>query len=356
VIRHLRDDTQPPPAFAAYGHGQPAPSMPVMGQPSRPIPRARGPVVYAPPPPGHANPTGAGPAYPPAEQAPLYSAHGYTAHYRGGDDPAAWSTSWGPVDDYGHNPVAVSARNEVIARMAQFSHTHAQLAWDARKSQRICPHAIAFLYADPQPIPDDPAPNPPQNGGRVARPYLEPTDRQRRLRTLRFYRIAAATRLDHDTPDVRELPELLYRLANLARTEYLPKPGGFDPAVQLSLHQDATSAHAPYVGVGVSTLDTPGTTWEQTTKAAQDHSDVGGRCYALLFDHTALLIDRGPPRRVRNELGVHATTDLNYEGGVAPRLWTHHPDVSTMTAPLEVWDQMHTLHQLVYHQTPRPTL
>ncbi|MDT5023579.1 MAG: hypothetical protein QOE61_5 [Micromonosporaceae bacterium] len=234
----------------------------------------------------------------------------------------------------GNDPVAVSARNNVIDRMVLLNYNHAILAWQGRRSQPICPHSIAFLYADPTPVADA-APN----GD-----------------TPQWHRVAAATRIVHDTLDVRHLPDLLFRLNRLARTRYLPTPGGFDPAVHMAVYRDDASGHANYIGIGVSTLDTRQAPWEQAYRAAEDVDDLSGRALALLFDHTAILVDRGSPRQTRGDLGVHSTGELNYFGEAAPRIWTRHPEVSSMPVDREVWDLMHELHQLVYHQDPRPTL
>jgi hypothetical protein len=233
-----------------------------------------------------------------------------------------------------YDPTAVSARNQVVDRTVLLNVNHALLAWQSR-AQPICPHAIAFLYADRV--------VPPRESSLGAAPPS-------------WHRIVAASRIVHDTPDVRELPALLFRLARLAKTRYLPTPGGFDPAVHMSVYKDQTSGNAQYVGIAVSTLDTMTTSWEDACKEAEDVDDLGGRAYALLFDHTALLVDRGAARRARGELGIHSTRELNYRGNLAPRMWTRHPDVSTMPVAREVWDLMHELHSLIYQQNPRPTL
>ena len=275
-----RPAAAPEPQYAEAPSGQYGPG------------RHAGPVLYAPPPPG------------------------YAEHSQG--VPEA------------HDPVAISARNQVVDRMVLLSANHAQLAW--QNPAPICPHAVAFLYADTVETP--------QAGATMAT----------------WHRIVAASRIVHDTPDVRDLPSLLFRLARLARTRYLPTTGGFDPAVHMSVYTDTASGNAQYVGIGVSTLDTIDTSWEQACQRAEDVDDLGGRAFALLFDHTAILIDRGSARRTRADLGIHATRELNYQGDVAPRLWTRHPDVSSMPVAREVWDLMHDLHQLIYHQNPRPTL
>jgi hypothetical protein len=266
--------------------------------------RLRGSVLHVPPPPG------------------------YAAGFPSNAGDAA------PASAAGYDPVAVSARNQVIDRMVLLNFNHALLAWRGRRSQPIGPHSIAFLYADRIPVADErPDGNTPQ-----------------------WPRIVAATRIVHDTPDVRDLPDLLFRLTRLAYTRYLPTPGGFDPAVHMAVYRDEASGNANYIGIGVSTLDTMHAPWEHAYRAAEDTDDLGGRIFALLFDHTAIVVDRGSYRQTRGDLGVHSTGELNYLGEAAPRLWTRHEAVSSMPVDRDVWDLMHGLHQLVYHQDPRPKL
>jgi hypothetical protein len=227
--------------------------------------------------------------------------------------------------------LAVSVRNQAIHRMEALSRNHARLAFESPGTP-ICPHAVAFLYLDAVPTPS-------ARGGHTV-----------------FHKVVAAARVVPDTQDVRELPTLLFRLGRLARERYVPAPGGFDPAVHMSVYRDETTGRAEYVGVGVSTLDTPELRWEQACAQAEDTDDLGGRMFIVLADHTAILVDRPPPRRGRRDLGVHSTGDLNFRDALAPRMWTGHRDVSTMPVEPEIWDLLHELHQAVYQQNPRPTL
>lgn len=228
--------------------------------------------------------------------------------------------------------LAISIRNQVIDRLVNFNINHVNIAWQPR-SGPVCPHALAFLFADPHDLEH------PGTG-----------------ETHRTWQVAAATLVVPDTPDVRDAGDLIYRLTRLANERYVPSPGGFDPKTHMSVHHDPTSGTAQYIGVALSTLDTLEQSWEQACQQAQDVDDLGGRTLALLADHTALLVDRGPARRARGDLGIHCTGQLNYHGDLTPRLWTHHPSVATMPAEREVWELLHKLHMLTYHQPIRPTL
>ena len=257
---------------------------------------------------------------PPVRSAPVLHSPPPIGHARLGPEAAE------------QHELAVSVRNQAIDRLEVLNRNHARLAFDS-PGPPICPHAIAFLYLDTVLTPTVP-------GGQQ----------------IPWRKVVAATRVVPDTPDVRELPTLLYRLARLARERYLPTPGGFDPAVHMSIYRDNTSGRAEYVGLGVSTLDTPDRSWEVAYAEAEDTDDLGGRMFILLADHTAILVDRPPPRRGRRDLGVHSTGDLNFRHAWAHRMWTAHHDVSTMPAEPEIWELMNDLHQAAYQQNPRPTL
>ena len=278
--------------------------IPPQGAAASPHP-SYGPVLHTPPAPGHA-------------------ATGLSAAGGGGVPQVPQ-----------HDPFAVSLRNQVIDRMLTMSRNHAAHAWTNRRSQPVCPHAIAFLYADAMPM------------GSAGMAHDD---------GVRFATVVAATRMVNDSDDVQDLTRLLYRLTNLARGRYLPTAGGFDPAVQMATHRDRSSGHAYYIGLGVSTLDTPKSMWAAVQRTGSDVEDVAGRCFVLLADDTALLIDRGAPRLGRHDVGVHATRDLNYAGGVPPRAWTEYLDVTGMPAHIDVWNVMDDLHQLTLRQTRRPTL
>ena len=237
-------------------------------------------------------------------------------------------------DEQTHQPpaqLAISVRNQAVCRMEALSHNHARLAFD-RPGTPICPHAVAFLYLDTLPTTN-------VQGGQTL-----------------WRKVVAATRVVPDTHDVRDLPTLLFRLARLAQERYVPAPGGFDPAVHMSVYRDQTTGTAEYIGIGVSTLDTPNRPWERACAAAEDTDDLGARIYILLADCTAILVDRPPARRGRRDLGIHSTGEMNYHNALTHRMWTAHRDVSTMPVEPEVWDLMHELHQAAYQQNPRPTL
>jgi hypothetical protein len=162
--------------------------------------------------------------------------------------------------------------------------------------------------------------------------------------------VLAATRLVDDTADVRALPRLLFRLANLARDRYA-QPGGFDPRPLLANRQDPMSPHATYIGLGVSSLDSATDTWERIQHAASGPLDLPGRCFALLGDGTQLLVDRGG-QDVFGEVRLAATHDLNIQLGLASRRWAWRPDLATTTGTAEIWPRLAELHRLIVGSDP----
>jgi hypothetical protein len=225
--------------------------------------------------------------------------------------------------------VASSIRNQVVDRVVRMSVRHAAHAWRHRRDRPVGPHAVGFLYADPVSV---------AAGQR------------------QHFTVVAATRMVNDEASVRDLPRLLHRLTSLARTRYIPTAGGFNPAVHMSNHRDPSSAGAHYIGLAVSSLDTPAGSWDDAQAAATDTDDLAGRGYAILIDHTAILVDRAAHRDGFGTVSVHSTGDLNVMWGVAGRMWIRHPDVASMPAPADVWERMVELHALTLNQPHRPTL
>ncbi len=232
------------------------------------------------------------------------------------------------------DPASARIRNLAVDRLLRMNARHATHAWLQRRVHPVGPHGIAFLYYDQ--VPGAPVPT-----------------------------VLAATRLVDDTADVRALPRLLFRLANLARDRYA-QPGGFDPRPLLANRQDPMSRQATYIGLGVSSLDSATHTWDRIQHAASGPLDLPGRCFALLGDGTHLLVDRGG-QDVFGEVRLAATHDLNIEQGIASRRWAWRPDLATATGTAEIWPRLADLHRLIagshpvdphqvdpHHADPRP--
>lgn len=239
--------------------------------------------------------------------------------------PAAPGSSWGSGSGSGGSDPAVGIRHQVVDRLVSMSARQAEHAWRRRRDRPVGPHAVAFLYLD-------------------------------RTGETDLFHVKAATRMVDDGPDVRDLPGLLDRLATLARDRYASTPGGFDPKVHMTNRHDRASGQAQYIGVGVSTLDTPTGSWEQVQGTARDAADVPGRCYVILSDGTVMLIDRQPQRSGFGAVHVHSTHSLGPPSGLPSRSWALYEYVVQMRAPMPVWDRLYELHMVTYRQPVRPML
>jgi hypothetical protein len=219
--------------------------------------------------------------------------------------------------------VWVGIRDQVVERMATMSARHAEYAWVHRRDRPVGPHALAFLYADAV-------------SGSLGV----------------WWKVVAGTRMVHDDTDARHLPRLLYRFARLGRDRYVGSDGGFNPGVQLCNRHDASSGLAEYIGIAVSTLDTPGRDWAQTQATAVGAGEVAGRCFVVLGDGTGMLIDRAGEVD-GSAVVVAATRPLNSAPGrrvvPAPQLWAA-PGLA------QVWEPMWQIHTLAWEQPERPRI
>jgi hypothetical protein len=220
----------------------------------------------------------------------------------------------------------VDLRNQVLQRLRVFNDRHARRAWDLRHCDPICPHAVMFCYAQPF-------------TGELAT-------------TLRGrYQVRAAIRMILDGPEVRRLAHLLHDLARVA-SDYITA-GGLDPRTeQMSTHRDPMVPDAMYLGLAISSLDTPAGIWEQVQRTAEGPADIPGRCYAELTDGTRMLIDRLAADRF-GELQIRSTRDLNYAcvavGSQLPWSWTdelpgpipHDPQAHV------TWQKLHALNTVI---------
>jgi hypothetical protein len=226
-----------------------------------------------------------------------------------------------------HDAAAAHVRNLVIERLLRMNARHATHAWLQRRLQPVGPHGVAFFYYEQSRSDDAP-------------------DGLRHV-------VTAATRLVDDGADVRDLARLLYRLSTLARERYLPGVVGFDPRTHMTNRHDPMSANATYIGAGVSSLDTGAYTWEQIQQRASGPLDVPGRCFALLRDGSALVLERGG-QDVFGCVTIQSSHDLNVERGVPSRRWQWRPDLLTAPPTAEIFKQLYDLHAVTSRQRDCP--
>ena len=201
-------------------------------------------------------------------------------------------------------------RSHVVSRLRKMNVLHSHHAWRRRHRDPLGPHGLAFFYAEP--------PTP-------AHPRIE-------LRT--------ATRMFLAGTEAEHLPRLLYDLSHITHTHQ--QHNGFDPRSHLADRIEPMTRHAYYLGLGISTLDTPTTTWQQTQTRASGELDIPGRCYAYLTDTTTLLLDRGGQRdfgtfRIRSNSNLRVNGESTWP-------WTLDLDLHHDPATADTWHWLIHLH------------
>ncbi len=238
-------------------------------------------------------------------------------------EPTARAASPGPAagetqsaDWSVHDPVAADLRNQIVDRLRRMNLLHARHAWERRHRDPLGPHGLAFFYTTP------------------------PRGRPPRC-TLR-----TATRLFLDGAEVQDLPRLLYDLVGVARG-YL-HGGRFDPRTQMADRVEPMSPLASYIGIGVSTLDTPAGTWTEVRSSAGSELEVPGRCVALLVDGTMLLCDRGGERQF-GAFEISSTQSLDVVPGQPWRMWRWAYRLADLADPdtRDIWRWLDQLHGLI---------
>jgi hypothetical protein len=211
-----------------------------------------------------------------------------------------------------HDRVAAEIRNLVVDRLSQMNAQHALNAWEHRRKTPIGPHALAFFYLEQV------------EGGNPPR-----------------YATPAAARLFLDGEDVAFLPELLYKMVGIGRRR-LSRGDDFDPLTTMARRQDDMSPRAQYVGVGVSSLETPTMSWTEIQQNAFGPLDIPGRGLAVLTDGTRLVLERGD--RSHGPTHVRSSHQLDLVPGIPSRRWTWLRDQVEPNSA-EYWLQ--ELHQAV---------
>jgi hypothetical protein len=256
---------------------------------------------------------------------------GYPAGYPAAPPPAGGPAGYGwggPAEPYlpsppepyreavtrSHDPAAAELRSQVVRRIRFMNFRHAEHAWERRYRDPLGPHALAFLYSEP------PRGTPPR------------------------YTLRTATRLFLAGPEVDDLPRLLQDLATVVARQ---QPGGADPRALADRSEDMT-ANAFYVGLAVSSLDTPAAPWAYVRQRAAGSIDVPGRCYAVLTDDSMVLMDRGGESQF-GHFAVRATDSLDEIPGESMQRWTYDRTLRDLTDPgtSDNWRGLLSLHNTI---------
>lgn len=203
-------------------------------------------------------------------------------------------------------------RNQVANRLHQMNWLHAQEAWARRRKDPIGAHVLAFFYAEP--------------------PHDDPPRCELRTCTRLFL-----------IDDEQHLPRLLYEMAGVS-ADLLPAGG--DPRTEMANTCEPMSGQAAYLGLGVSSLDTPAGAWPDAQRAAFNDMEIPGRCWALLYDGSRMIVDRFA-RQDYGRVEIQSTHVLHDVSGQVQRRWRHLDDASFGPEVELTWHWLRQLHNLI---------
>lgn len=180
----------------------------------------------------------------------------------------------------------VDARVQVAERLRRMAARFRINAWDLRYADPLAPHALAYLYAQPD-------------------------------RRPRMWQVSAAWQLWLAHPDVRHLPNLLHDL----HQQLAPRAAGegFDIRKELATGHDEHMPwgdQATYMGAAAISLDTDAGTWDQICKTAKSSADVPAVTRVLLTDGTAMIC-HSRSRAQFNEFTVQSSEPMQH-GAIWP--------------------------------------
>jgi hypothetical protein len=201
-------------------------------------------------------------------------------------------------------------RGHVVDRLQELNWVHAQVAWERRRRDPIGPHALLLLFADPD-----------QVGG---------------------FGLRVGCRNFFGTDETR-LAHLLHDMTTVI-TAHLA--AGNDLRTHAANWTDSMTPQAFYLGLAVSTLDTPDLTWEQAQQDANSDMDVPGRAYVTLRDSSHLLINRASVNDF-GDLTIASTVPPERTSTHLRRRWYHDSDLTDRHREQPVWQQLGILHRLI---------
>ncbi|MEV7230948.1 hypothetical protein AB0M79_28605 [Polymorphospora sp. NPDC051019] len=200
---------------------------------------------------------------------------------------------------------AAELRNAVADRWRKMAALYAMHALDRRTRDPISPNACAFFYR-------------------------EPTGR-----------IRIASRLLLAGPEADDLVPLLHRLTTIVTRH----GAGYDPRVAMSNRAERMDAKSTWLGLAVSTLDTPARAWVQTGEVGTS-LEVPVRGFVRLADGTRILVGLADSR-----LTIAATQGLSVAGQVY-RPWHWSPDLTHDPDTRPVWEAVDRLHDTIRRHHP----
>ncbi|UQU67414.1 hypothetical protein COUCH_14575 [Couchioplanes caeruleus] len=150
-----------------------------------------------------------------------------------------------------------------LRRMLTFNARHAEYAWQRRRRDPIAPYALALLFADHRP-------------GTIRRDQTFSADDWTGA-----VEVNAASRVWLVGPETHNLAEMLYRLECQVTDQHTIDGWVLREQLATSV-DDAITDRATWVGIGVSSLDTPTGAWAETAEHALSEAHVPGTIRLLL--------------------------------------------------------------------------
>jgi hypothetical protein len=235
-------------------------------------------------------------------------------------EPPGWEPLANPEPRLEAEPVSSTIRGQVVDRMIRINTSHALQAADRLGTKlAVGPHCLALFSIDNIPG--------------------------------RYQRLSTATRLILDGEDAESLPDLLRDLTARARekiSEAHAKGRRWEartPLTGLVLRSEEFSENTAYIGLGVSTLDTPEIPWSRARQSVTgaDGLHLRGQGMIYLQDGTAVhIIRRAQMASGQHEIMASRRVDSQYPSRRDEHLIeraTHHGD--------ESWELMRHLHEVL---------
>jgi hypothetical protein len=217
-------------------------------------------------------------------------------------------------------PISSTMRGQIVDRMIRINTSHALQAAD-RVGTRLAvgPHCLALFSIDTVPG--------------------------------RYQRLSTATRLILDGEDAENLPDLLRDLTARAREKAAEAHARGEhwepraPMTGLVLRSEEFNESTPYIGLGVSTLDTPEVPWSQARQniSGADGLHLRGQGMIYLHDGTAMHV----LRRAQMASGQHEITANYRVDSQYPTRRDEHLIERAAHQGDETWELMRNLHEVL---------
>jgi hypothetical protein len=234
------------------------------------------------------------------------------------------SPAWegGPREAAGGEAESISStmRGQIVDRMIRINTSHALQAADRLGTKlAVGPHCLALFSIDTVPG--------------------------------RYQRLSTATRLILDVEDADDLPDLLRDLTLRAREkagEAHARGERWEPRAPVSglvLRSEEFSESTPYIGLGISTLDTPEVPWSRARQSitGADGLHLRGQGLIYLHDGTAMHL----LRRAQMASGQHEITATHRVDSQYPtRRDEHLIERAAQQGDLN-WQLMRDLHEVL---------